>query len=79
MGKLRFVETTDTRVPLSTLTKGDVFFREGALCMRVETMWDRPSERPGFPIVNLCTGRVWHTGDDMVDPVGAATITITKP
>jgi hypothetical protein len=52
----------DDSVALSTTERGDVFLRDGAVCMRVEveSSLDRAAIKEGKAyLINLQTGRVW--------------------
>ena len=59
--EFRLAERDDT-VPLASTERGDVFLRDGAVCMRVEVeaSLDRAAVKEGKAyIINLQTGRVW--------------------
>jgi hypothetical protein len=57
-------------VMLSETSRGDLFLREGAVCMRLEYDFDKFSNRVnGYCIVNLGTGRTWFADECAVKRV----------
>lgn len=74
---------SDDSVALSKTSRGDVFLREGAVCMRVETnytperpAWSTPAHQ--YAIINLQTGRVWFAEDCQVKYIKARVLVETE-
>lgn len=70
------ISYSGTRLPmLSEMQRGQLFLRDGAVCMKVDVggnnEGDKIPEPRGYGIINLGTGRVWFADDCPVERVQA--------
>lgn len=76
--KLEFKLGESGNVALSVAERGDVFLRDGAVCMRVEmeSNLERETVKAGKAyIINLQTGRVWAA--EATDRISFVSATVT--
>ena len=71
---VRFVDTPPEQLRVKDMQRGQLFLREGCVCMRVEIgscFPQREDHEDGYWIINLQTGRVWQSDNREVERVTA--------